>query len=118
MGPAGNRNRVIPHLEPGDIVMFVDADMKLITTDMKTKITRLFETNPDVAMFGGGIQDKYGKPMPAARGQTTSAVKEREIKRQVRVWASPKSREASDADVESFSDSWRILGMAKRHGAL
>lgn len=63
VGPAGNRNRIIPHLKPGDIVMFVDADMKLVTTDIKPKIATLFKANPVVAMFGGGIQDKNGKPM-------------------------------------------------------
>lgn len=63
MGPAGNRNRIIPHLKPGDMVMFVDADMQLITTDVKPKIIALFKANPDVAMFGGGIQDKNGRPM-------------------------------------------------------
>lgn len=63
IGPAGNRNRIIPHLKSDDIVVFIDADMQLITTDVKSKIIPLFESNQDVAMFGGGIQDKHGKPM-------------------------------------------------------
>jgi len=63
IGPGGNRNRIIPHLKPDDIVMFVDADMQLITTNFKPKMISLFKDNPDVAMFGGGIQDKHGKPM-------------------------------------------------------
>ena len=48
----------------------------------------------------------------------TASVKDRELARQARIASSPKSRKASADDVESFSDSWRILGMAKRHGAL
>ncbi len=63
VGPGGNRNRIIPHLKRDDVVMFVDADMQLITTGIKPKILKLFKANPDVAMFGGGIQDKRGKPM-------------------------------------------------------
>ncbi len=63
VGPGGNRNRIIPHLKPGDIVMFVDADMQLVATDIKPKVTKLFEANPKVALFGGGIQEKNGHPM-------------------------------------------------------
>jgi len=63
VGPGGNRNRIIPHLENGDILMFVDADMQLLTTGLRSKILKLFSANPDVAMFGGGIQDNKGQPM-------------------------------------------------------
>ncbi len=63
VGPGGNRNRIIPHLKQGDIVMFVDADMQLLTAGIRPTIISLFDDNPDVAMFGGGIEDKKGYPM-------------------------------------------------------
>jgi len=63
IGPGGNRNRIIPHLKPGDIVMFVDADMQLRTAGIRPIIVNLFDDNPDVAMFGGGIEDRKGYPM-------------------------------------------------------
>ena len=72
LGPGGNRNRIIPHLEPGDIVMFIDADMRLETTGARKIIQDLFDANPDIALFGGGIYNLNGSPMTYNYGKHQS----------------------------------------------
>ena len=59
----GNRNRIIPHIRNDDIIMFIDADMELVSLSVREPIEKLFKTQPRVAIFGGGIKTKTGKPM-------------------------------------------------------
>lgn len=72
LGPAGNRNRIIPYLQSGDIVVFIDADMELVSRGLRKVIESLLEAEPHVAIYGGGIQSKYGKPMFYNYGVHTS----------------------------------------------
>jgi GT2 family glycosyltransferase len=61
LGPAGNRNRVLNE-DLGDIVMFLDVDMELKNTDLKSKIINSFQDNK-VAIVGGKIFSKKDEPM-------------------------------------------------------
>lgn len=51
---------------------------------------------------------------PAQPDLATAAVRDRELKRQAQIPTSPKSREASAADVESFETSYHKLGLDSR----
>ena len=63
IGPGGNRNRIIPRVRDNDIIMFVDADMKMLSAEIKERITELFNAQPKVVIFGGGIETKKALPM-------------------------------------------------------
>lgn len=62
MGPAGNRNRILPYLKNNDILMSIDADMILETKGVKKIITDLFGRDDSVVLIGGGIYSN-GQPM-------------------------------------------------------
>lgn len=62
VGPAGNRNRILPYLKNGDILMSIDADMVLETKGVRKMITGLFKKDDSVALIGGGIYSG-GRPM-------------------------------------------------------
>lgn len=54
LGPAGNRNRILKQ-EYGDIILFLDADMKLKTENIKEKNKNIFESNEELGIIGGKI---------------------------------------------------------------
>ena len=62
VGPGANRNRLLPHIKDDDIVMFIDADMILKTRNVRSIAIGYFK-NKNVALVGGGILNKRGKPM-------------------------------------------------------
>jgi N-acetylglucosaminyl-diphospho-decaprenol L-rhamnosyltransferase len=72
LGPAGNRNRVIKFLQSGDTLVFIDADMELVSHGLRPVIEGLMVTHPHVALFGGGILNKSSKPMYFNYGVQTS----------------------------------------------
>lgn len=77
LGPAGNRNRILPYLQDEDILIFIDADMELVTTNIRPIIESLFSQSPKVGLIGGGIMNKQLKPMPYNYGLDVSDAKER-----------------------------------------
>lgn len=77
LGPAGNRNRILPALQPGDIIMFVDADMELASRQIRPVIEGLFASETHVAIVGGGIMNKKLKPMTYNYGLDVSPVKDK-----------------------------------------
>ena len=67
VGAGGNRNRLIEHVSDG-IIMFLDADMDLVTRGVSAKVTKLFKTRKlslskqrPVYMVGGLILTKNGE---------------------------------------------------------
>src|SRR5690606_266921 len=77
LGPAGNRNRILPHLQDDDVIAFFDADMELMTRQIRPIIEQLFADHPHVALIGGGIMNKQLKPMTYNYGLDVSPSKER-----------------------------------------
>jgi len=73
VGPGANRNRILPHIEKDDIIMFIDADMALKTRNVKSIVSGLFEANPHVGVISGGILNKKGRPMPFNYGWDRSS---------------------------------------------
>ncbi|MFZ2664540.1 MAG: glycosyltransferase [Patescibacteria group bacterium] len=61
IGPAGNRNRVLGKAT-GDLVVFLDADMELITKDVVQKLNELF-SDSSKALVGGLILTLKNEPM-------------------------------------------------------
>ncbi len=61
VGAGANRNRVIDFVKEG-IIMFLDADMELQTRGVVDIAKALFE-DKNVALVGGLILNKHGKPM-------------------------------------------------------
>ena len=62
VGPSGNRNRILQEKDLGEVLWFIDADMELITRNTGIVAERLFR-DPKVAMVGGLIFNRNGKPM-------------------------------------------------------
>lgn len=60
-GPAGNRNRVLDH-ECGNIIMFLDVDMKLMVENLRAKIEKSFDNN-NTGVVGGLIVTQKNEPM-------------------------------------------------------
>lgn len=77
LGPAGNRNRILPFTQVGDIIMFIDADMELISRQIRPIIDGWFSAAPHVALIGGGIMDKRQKPMTYNYGLDVSPAKDK-----------------------------------------
>lgn len=67
LGPTANRNRIMQQ-DFGDILVFLDVDMELLTKGVVPKIKALFKKYPKAAVFGGLILSKTGKPMWFNRG--------------------------------------------------
>ncbi len=61
LGPAGNRNRILAQLI-GDVIMFLDVDMTLQTTNIVEKIQKNF-MDKKIAVVGGLILTKKLEPM-------------------------------------------------------
>jgi N-acetylglucosaminyl-diphospho-decaprenol L-rhamnosyltransferase len=74
LGPAGNRNRVSPYVEAGDIIVFIDADMELMSRKVRRVIGDLFDRLPHVGIIGGGIMTKNKKPMTYNFGVQTNRI--------------------------------------------
>lgn len=51
LGPAGNRNRILPFVKDDDIVAFIDADMELVTRQIRSVIEQTINQNEHVALF-------------------------------------------------------------------
>ncbi len=64
LGPAGNRNRILSHLRPNDMICFIDADIELLSTDFIAKVLNIFQQETTVGIIGGLIFNKKGQPMP------------------------------------------------------
>jgi GT2 family glycosyltransferase len=62
LGPAGNRNRILHEKNLGELLWFVDADMDLVTINIEHVAEKLF-TNPLIALIGGFILNRNGRPM-------------------------------------------------------
>ena len=60
-GPGGNRNRILDHIDD-ETVFFVDADMSLESTNIRSQITKALGKT-SVGMVGGLILSKEGNPM-------------------------------------------------------
>jgi GT2 family glycosyltransferase len=67
LGPTANRNRIMQQ-DFGDILVFLDVDMELLTEGVVPKIKALFKKYPKAAVFGGLILSKTSKPMWFNRG--------------------------------------------------
>ena len=61
LGPGGNRNRIIEHVNTG-IIHFLDADMELAPAKIVPTIKNLF-AELNVSLIGGLILNKSGEPM-------------------------------------------------------
>lgn len=72
LGPAGNRNRALPYLQDEDIVIFIDADMQLMSRNLRHSVEGFFKEEPHVALVGGGIMNKASRPMTYNYGVHTS----------------------------------------------
>lgn len=70
LGPAGNRNRVLEHVDDG-ITLFLDADVTLTTTKVVPAAKRLM-ANPRTAVVGGLILTKAGNWYPWNYGPEAS----------------------------------------------
>lgn len=77
LGPAGNRNRILPYTQSQDIIMFIDADMELSSRQIRPVIEGLFAAEPHVALIGGGIMNKRQKPMTYNYGLDVSPAKDK-----------------------------------------
>lgn len=75
LGPAGNRNRILPFVKDDDIVAFIDADMELVTRQIRSVIEQTINQNEHVALFGGGIMNKRQKPTTYNYGLDVPPVK-------------------------------------------
>lgn len=62
LGPAGNRNRILPLLKDG-VILFLDADMELISDDIANKVKQHFTTFPNMAVLGALIYSDKDEPM-------------------------------------------------------
>lgn len=76
LGPGGNRNRIIPHIQDDDIVMFIDSDTILKTRNVRSMAIGIFKSNKNVALVGGGVLNKRGKPMGFNYGIQVSKTKD------------------------------------------
>jgi GT2 family glycosyltransferase len=62
IGAAGNRNRILSCLTDEDLILFVDADIDIETSDLDAVLASCFR-NDQVGLVGGQILTKVGKPM-------------------------------------------------------
>ena len=62
LGPAGNRNRILEADDLGELIWFIDADMDLVTDDIKSVAEKLF-TDPRIALVGGQIVTLRGNSL-------------------------------------------------------
>lgn len=64
LGPGGNRNRCMPFVEDGEIVLFLDADCALIAppSELMDAIADNF-SHAENGVVGFSIQNKDGQPM-------------------------------------------------------
>jgi GT2 family glycosyltransferase len=76
LGPAGNRNRVLSHLRSNDYILFIDADMELLSTGFRKHVLRIFEQETTVAVIGGLIFDAHHEPMRFNYGYFSSAFRD------------------------------------------
>ncbi|NIT03661.1 glycosyltransferase [Candidatus Saccharibacteria bacterium] len=67
VGPTANRNRMLKQ-SFGDILVFLDVDMELVSKKVTPKIKKLFQKYPKAAVFGGFILGETGEPMWYNRG--------------------------------------------------
>ena len=64
IGPGGNRNRCIPFVDDGEILLFLDADCELIVSpsELMTAMADNF-SHQENGVVGFSIQNKDGQPM-------------------------------------------------------
>ncbi len=61
-GPTANRNKMLGH-RAGDIILFLDVDMRLLTDPVVAAAERLFASYPRAGVIGGLIRGLDGAPM-------------------------------------------------------
>ena len=64
LGPAGNRNRILPHLRQNDYLCFIDADMEVLSGSFRKQALAIFEEEKTVGIIGGLIFNRDNLPMP------------------------------------------------------
>lgn len=62
LGPAGNRNRILKENDLGELLWFIDADMDMVTIHIESVAEKLFG-DPRIALIGGFILNRNGRPM-------------------------------------------------------
>jgi GT2 family glycosyltransferase len=62
LGPTGNRNRILSY-QSAAIILFIDADMAIKSSDTAITIERVFQKNPKTAVIGSLILGHTDEPM-------------------------------------------------------
>jgi len=61
LGPAGNRNRILGKVS-GDLILFIDADMEIVSSNIVQQLNALF-TDQSKVLIGGSIITMKNEPM-------------------------------------------------------
>jgi len=61
-GPIVNRNQMLSQ-DGGDVILFLDADMSLLTSRLAQIISQLFDQHKDMGILGGQVTDQNGRPV-------------------------------------------------------
>jgi GT2 family glycosyltransferase len=60
-GAPANRNRLLPHLDGSELILFADADLELRSTDLAAAVRRWF-TDDKLGLAGGLLVDQSERP--------------------------------------------------------
>lgn len=73
LGPAGNRNRILPFMRQNDLLCFIDADMEVLSKNFRHQAQNLFKQETSIGIVGGLIFNKRGDPMTFNYGYFSNA---------------------------------------------